>query len=101
MKFTIGTVVTLKLNSGEELITKVTSEVDEHGFITIEEPVSIAPGPQGMGLVPSMFTVNIKEKIRLNTNSISLYGVTDESVKNKYIEATTGIKVPEKKILVG
>jgi hypothetical protein len=27
--------------------------------------------------------------------------LTDESVRMKYIEATTGIKVPEKKILVG
>jgi hypothetical protein len=27
--------------------------------------------------------------------------LTDESVRMKYIEATTGIKVPEKRILVG
>jgi hypothetical protein len=27
--------------------------------------------------------------------------LTDENVRMKYIEATTGIKVPEKRILVG
>jgi hypothetical protein len=61
----------------------------------------IAPGPQGMGLVPSLFTADPKEEIRLNTNSVSLVSKTDDSVKMKYIEATTGIKVPEKKLILG
>jgi hypothetical protein len=65
------------------------------------EAVSIAPGPQGMGLVPSMFTADPKGEYRLNTNSISIYAVTDASVKNKYVEATTGIKLPEKKLVLG
>jgi hypothetical protein len=54
-----------------------------------------------MGLVPSMFTADPKEEIRLNTNSVSLVSKTDDSVKMKYIEATTGIKVPEKKLILG
>jgi hypothetical protein len=27
-------------------------------FMVIENPVSVAPGPQGLGLVPSMFTAD-------------------------------------------
>jgi hypothetical protein len=92
-------VYTFKMNSGEEMVAKVKQSGGD--WITLEEPVSIAPGPQGMGLVPSMFTADPKEEIRLNTNSVSLVSKTDDSVKMKYIEATTGIKVPEKKILVG
>ena len=94
-----GQVYSFKLSSGEEVVAKVKSAGS--GYVVIEEPVSIAPGPQGMGLVPSMFTVNIKEEIRLNTKSISLYGVTDDTVRNKYIEAVTGIKVPDKKLVLG
>jgi len=92
-------VYTFKLNSGEEMVAKVKQSGGD--WITLEEPVSIAPGPQGMGLVPSMFTADPKEQIQLNTNSVSLVSKTDDSVKMKYLEATTGIRVPEKKILVG
>ena len=45
-----GNVYTFKLNSGEELIAKVT--VNEGDWLVVENPVSVAPGPQGMGLVP-------------------------------------------------
>ena len=92
-------VYTFKLNSGEELIAKVLA--DDADSITIEEPVSVAPGPQGMGLMPSMFTADPKAETRLNKSSVTIYALTDDSVKMKYIEATTGIRVPEKKILVG
>lgn len=92
-------VYTFKLNSGEELIAKVIQAGGD--FIQIEEPVSIAPGPQGMGLIPSMFTADPKGEFKLNTNSISLFASTDDSVKMKYLEATTGIKVPDKKLILG
>lgn len=92
-------VYTLKLNSGEELIAKVVSETNT--TLTIENPVSVAPGPQGMGLVPSMFTADPSQLVTINTNCVAMYAETDDSVRMKYIEATTGIKVPDKKIIMG
>ena len=92
-------VYTLKLNSGEELIAKVVSETNT--TLTIENPVSVAPGPQGMGLVPSMFTADPSLLVTINTNCVAMYAETDDSVRMKYIEATTGIKVPDKKIIMG
>ena len=92
-------VYTFKLNSGEELIAKVIQAVGE--FIQIEEPVSIAPTQQGMQMIPSVFTANPKAEFKLNTSSIALYAETDDSVRMKYLEATTGIKVPDKKIVLG
>ena len=99
MKFEINTVYTVKLNSGEELITKVV-EVND-GYITISEPVSVAPSQQGIGLVPSMFTADPDKSVVLNTNSIAFYAPTEDGVKMKYIQATTGITVPDKKIILG
>ena len=101
MKITIepNTVYTFKLNSGEELIAKVVQSGGE--FIHIEEPVSIAPSQQGMQMIPSVFTANPKGEFKLNTNNIALYAETDDSIKMKYLEATTGIKVPDKKIVLG
>lgn len=94
-----GKVYTFKLGSGEELIAKVKSSSDT--WIEIEDPVSVAPGPQGMGLIPSLFTSDPAESVRLNTASVSLLALTDDLVKDKYITAITGIQIPEKKIILG
>ena len=94
-----NTVYTFKLNSGEELIAKVIQAGGE--FIQIEEPVSIAPTQQGMQMIPSIFTADPKGIFRLNTNSVAIYAETDDSVRMKYLEATTGIKVPDKKLILG
>jgi hypothetical protein len=98
MTINAGEVYTFKINSGEELVTKVVS-VDADS-IQVIDPVSVAPGPQGMGLVPSLFTADHSKPITINTRSIIMYALTDEPVRVKYIEATTGLRVPEKKILM-
>jgi hypothetical protein len=94
-----GKVYTFKLNSGEELIAKVV-EISRDNII-ISEPVSIAPGREGMQMIPSMFTAEQGSNVTLNTNSVSLYAITDDNIKDKYTEATTGIKLPDKKIILG
>jgi len=92
-------VYTFKLNSGEEVIGKVTSEGTD--WLMLAAPLSVAPGPQGMGLVPGIFTAKRNENIKLNIASVAMYAVTDDEIKDKYIEATTGIRLPEKKLVLG
>ena len=99
MELTSGEVYTFKMNSAEELIATVVSATETE--ILLKEPVSVAPGPQGLGLVPSLFTVGAKSDVRLNINNIALYALTDDSVKAKYIEATSGLIVPDKSIIMG
>lgn len=99
MKFESEQVYTIKLNSGEELITRVKGI--DGGFLIADEPVAIAPSKQGMGLIPSMFTADPSSESRININSISIYALTEDGIKMKYIEATTGIQIPEKKIVLG
>jgi hypothetical protein len=99
MRFEDNQVYTIKLNSGEELIARI--KLFENGFIVVDEPVAIAPSKQGMGLVPSMFTADPSAEARINVNSISIYALTEDGIKMKYIEAITGIQVPEKKIVLG
>jgi hypothetical protein len=48
-----------------------------------------------------MFTAEARVKVTLNTNAITFYANTDDNIKDKYIEATTGIKLPDKKIVMG
>ena len=100
MNIEVEQIYTFKLNSGEEVVAKVLGKTDS--TITITDPVSIAPGPNGgLGLVPSLFTAKQHSPVTLNISSVALIGTVDENVQTKYIEATTGLKIPEKKVLVG
>jgi hypothetical protein len=92
-------IYSFKLTSGEEVIAKPL--LVNNDYMVISMPVSIAPTPQGMQLVPSLFTSDGNKEYTIRTNSIAMYGETDESLANKYIEMTTGIKVPDKKIILG
>lgn len=94
-----GEVYTFKLTSGEEVVARVTGV--EGNEVLLHDPVSVAPGPQGLGLIASLFTANPKAETRLNTLNVTIHALTDESVKSKYIEATTGLVVPDKKIIMG
>lgn len=96
----INKIYTFKLNSGEELIAKVANVADGN-IVKVINPVSVAPSGKGVGLIPSMFTADIDGEVTLNINNVSIYAETDESIKTKYIEMTTGITLPDKKILVG
>jgi len=100
MTLEVGKVYTFKLNSGEEMIAKYSNEVAGN-YIAVTDPVSVAPGPKGMGLVPSLFTANPDQTVTINTNCISMYVETDDSVRMKYTEATTGLQMPDKKIIMG
>jgi hypothetical protein len=99
MKFEENEVYSFKMHSGEEMIaTYLGMDGDE---LIIHNPVSVAPGPQGMGLIQSMFTSDTKSDPRLNNSSYSLVCKTDATITEKYVEATTGLVVPKKKFITG
>lgn len=95
----INEVYTFKLSSGEELVAKVLSVDDK--CIELTSPLSVAPNPQGMGLMPSMFTSEQDKNVMLNTNAVTMYCITADQVRVKYIEATTGITTASKKLILG
>ena len=89
----------MKLNSGEEFIAKVVDSTSK--YIKIDTPVSIAGGQKGLQLIPSMFTADPDTLVTLNTMCVAMCTVTEDSIKMKYVEATTGITVPDRKIVLG
>jgi len=99
MTLEVGKVYTFKMNSGEEMMGKFIEQ--EGTYLTVESPVTIGAGPKGMQLIPTLFTVDPDAQVTLNINSVSIYAETEESIRFKYIEATTGIQVPEKKLILG
>jgi len=98
LSYNIGTIYSIKINSGEELIARVADESET--TLTITNPVSVAPGPQGLGLIPTFFTSEAKS-VTLYKTSIALVAESEDSVQAKYIEATGGIIVPSKKLILG
>ena len=95
----VGKVVTLKITSGEELIARI--DKIEDGVAYVREPFSVAPGPNGIGLIPSLFTAEERGETRLNINAITLAALAEEKVKEKYIQATSNLIVPDKKLILG
>lgn len=92
-------IYTIKLTSGEELVAKVLKVQDQ--WITVSNPLSVAPGPQGMALMPAMFTQDPRSEPQINTATITVWAPTDSTVRSKYLEATTGLRVPDKKLVLG
>lgn len=101
MNIKINEIYSIKLSSGEELVAKITERSTENQTVTLSDPLMVAPGPQGMGLLPALFTGEHQGTVTLNTGAVLMYTQTAEPVRVKYIEATTGITTASKKILVG
>lgn len=98
-KLSVGEVYVFKLTSGEEVIGKVTSQGDD--TVQLTHPLSVAPNPQGMGLMPSIFTADHDKPVELNTRTVTMWAECADQIRVKYIEATTGITTQSKKIVLG
>lgn len=98
---TLGQVVTFRLTSGEEVVARVEDISNDKRLLIISEPAFIAHTQRGMQFAPGLFTVETKAPVTLNTSCVVMYGLTEDAIKMKYIEAVTGIQLPEKKIIMG
>jgi hypothetical protein len=95
---TINEIYTFKLVSGEELTAKIFNKFD--GVIEVAQPISMILGPQGLQMMPSLFSSNSDKNVYINTASIAMAAETRDDVRNKYIEATTGIVTPSAKQII-
>jgi hypothetical protein len=95
---TINEIYTFKLVSGEELTAKIFNKYD--GVIEVAQPISMILGPQGLQMMPSLFSSNSDKNVYINTASIAMAAETRDDVRNKYIEATTGIVTPSAKQII-
>lgn len=90
----------MKLASGEEIVAKVIQD-NSNGYLTVSKPVMVAATPQGLQLMPAIFTSNPDRSVQLNKASVVFYGETHIDIANSYVESTTGIKPVGNKILMG
>jgi hypothetical protein len=95
----LNKVHSVKVTSGEEIIGKVIAQTDD--AITLEQGITIGMGQNGMQLIPAMFTTLPTAELTINTANITMVADTSDDVVDAYREATTGIKAPDKKIIMG
>lgn len=87
-----GDVVTVKLNSGEELIAKLIDE--DANYYTLSKPMVILMTQQGPSLAPYIFTIGNDRLVKLSKSSTTtLIQETEKIYANQYIELTTNIKI--------
>jgi hypothetical protein len=99
MKLEINTVYTFKLNTGEELVAKLQEINADH--MIIAHPILTVLSPQGLQMMPGLFSANLEKSIRLNNSSWAMIAETREDVRNSWIQATTGIAPVSKQIITG
>lgn len=84
-----GSVVTLKLVSGEEIIAKYVEESSDS--IKISKPMSLSMSPKGLGMMPFAFTVGGDKDISVFKTAVIMISVTDRQFADQFIQSTTGI----------
>lgn len=93
-----GEIYTFKLISGEEITAKIFNKFD--GVLELAQPISMILGPQGLQMMPSLFSSNPDKNVHINTATIAMTAETREDVRAKYLEATTGIVTPPAKQII-
>ena len=84
-----GSVVTLKLVSGEKIIAKYVE--DSSDSIKISKPMSLSMSPKGLGMMPFAFTVGGDKDISVFKTAVIMISVTDKQFADQFIQSTTGI----------
>lgn len=88
---TSGEVVTIKLTSGEELVARLDSETDT--FVKLSKTMVLTAGPNGLAMVPYLFTVEQDKVISLNKSTITVIAATMKAAASQYLESTSSIKI--------
>lgn len=99
MKIETNTIYSFKILTGEEFVAKVTEINADH--MIIEHPILTVLSPQGLQMMPGLFSANLEKSVRLNNSSWAMIAETREDVRNSWIQATTGIAPVSKQIITG
>ncbi len=81
------------------MVARIKEILDDH--MIIEHPISCVLGPQGLQMMPGLFSSNLEKIVRLNNSSWAMIAETREDIRNSWIQATTGIAPVTKQIITG
>jgi hypothetical protein len=84
-----GDTVSLKLISGEEVVGRIGEPTQD--VVVLIKPMTFIMGPQGLGMVPYMFSAPQDTKIKIKDSAIVAIVKTDDQVNKQYLQQTTGL----------
>jgi len=89
-KIKLGEIYTLKLVTGEEVITRLSEE----GPFTykVYKPLVLSVTANGVAMTPFLFTAEIDGNIDIPKTAVIALAQTDRSTAGQYIKGTTGIE---------
>lgn len=86
-----GDIITIKLTSGEEMISKLVSESDTH--YNLNRPHVLAMTPKGVEMLPYLFSASELTEVPLNKSTVTVAVPTAKEVADRYIQLTTNIQL--------
>ena len=89
-----GDIVTVFLQTGQEILGKFVSEDD--GSTILTKPLTVAIGPKGAVFQTFTVTGDSEKNVSFKTGKIISVLRTNEATSSSYLEATTGLIVPPK-----
>lgn len=99
MNLQINQIYSFKLTTGEEMVAQVVNQ--QQDTCEIKHPIIVGLGPQGLQLMPGLFSANLEKNLQINTAAIVIVATPRDDIRNKYIEVTTGIAPVTKSIITG
>lgn len=99
MNFKPNEIYSFKLTTGEEMVAQVVDQ--QQDVCEIRHPIMVALGPQGLQLMPGLFSANLEKTLQINTSTVVIVAQVRDDIRNKYIEVTTGIAPVTKSIITG
>lgn len=85
-----GDIVSFKLITGDEIVARIIDS-GPNGF-EIAKPCTVMPGPQGMGLIQSLFTADADVNVVLQKEHVIMHAPAIDAMQKHYIKTTTGIE---------
>ena len=86
-----GEIVSIKLTTGEEVVTKFVEETAT-GY-KVSKPLVLSMTNQGIGMIPFMLTISGDNDVTIHHSGIISICVTDKQFADQYVQGTTGIKL--------
>ena len=87
-------IVAFKMVNGDEVVAKIVTTGTD-GW-SVSRPCTVIPGPQGIGLMQSLFSADINTDVEIGRQHVMFHGPAVKGMQDHYIQTTTGIQTVSK-----
>lgn len=97
-KYDSNAIVAFKLSNGDEIVAKIIDDNDNS--FTIDNPHTVMPSNQGLGLIQSLFSADKEIQVTLSKNHVMMSAPVVDAMRDHYTKTTTGLETIRKPGLI-